>query len=228
LQKLSVLLLSAIIATGIAVAQDKNPWPSWNKEEVDKILNHSPWAHTQIDTDVSEMTYSPLNSRSTRGATNQPMAVNYQIRFLSAKPIRQAVARMIELREKGDTRVVEELRPFVERDFSSFIVVAVTVDSTDRRFSGPIMQTLASASPGTWKNKAYLERKDGQRLFMIDYKAPISDGLGAKFIFPRTLDGKPFLSESGSVRFFVQLTDSVTLNVTYKMSDMYYEGKLEY
>jgi hypothetical protein len=228
LKKLIVVFLSWVVAAGLVVAQDKNPWPSWSKDEVDKLLNHSPWAHTQIDTDVSEMTYSPLNSRSTKGSTNQPMAVNYQIRFLSAKPIRQAVARMIELREKGDRRVVEELRPFVERDFSSFIVVAVTVDSTDRRFSAPIMQAFASASPGTWKNKAYLERKDGQRLFMMDYKAPISDGLGAKFIFPRIVDGKPFLTESGSVRFFLQLTDSVTLNVTYKMSDMYYEGKLEY
>jgi hypothetical protein len=228
LKKLIVVFLSGVVAAGLVVAQDKSPWPSWNKEEVDKILNHSAWAHTQTDTDVSEMTYSPLNSRSTKGSTNQPMAVNYQIRFLSAKPIRQAVARMIELREKGDRRVVEELRPFVERDFSSFIVVAVTVDSIDRRFSGPIMQVFASAAPGTWKNKAYLERKDGQRLFMIDYKAPINDGLGAKFIFPRTVDGKPFLTESGSVRFFLQLTDTVTLNVTYKMSDMYYEGKLEY
>lgn len=228
MKKLVIVFLISVVVTGVLVAQEKSPWPSWTKDEVDKLLNHSPWAHTQIDTDVSEMTYSPLNSRSTKGATNQPMAVNYQIRFLSAKPIRQAFARLIELGEKGNPRVVEELRPFVERDFSSFIVVAVTVDSIDRRFSGPIMQTFASASAGTWKNKAYLERKDGQRLFMIDYKAPISDGLGAKFIFPRTVDGKPFLSESGSVRFFLQLTDTVTLNVTYKMSDMYYEGKLEY
>jgi len=62
----------------------------------------------------------------------------------------------------------------------------------------------------------------------MDYKPPINDGLGAKFIFPRSVGGRPFLVESGSVRFFVQLTDKITLNLTYKVSDMFYEGHLEY
>jgi hypothetical protein len=242
-------LLASVIAS-IAIAQDLKPWPNWNKNEVEKILNHSPWGQTQTDTDTSEMVYSPTaagrssigqstaratsnqqainNARADRGATNQAVSVNYHIRFLSAKPIRQAVARMIELKEKDGRKVVEQMSPFVTRDFSSFIVVAVTLDSTDSRFSGPALQVFASSTAGTLKNQTYLERKDGKRLFMIDYKPPIADGLGAKFIFPRIVDGRPFLAESGMVRFFAQMNDTIKLSTTFKLSDMIYEGKLEY
>lgn len=243
-----ILAVSSLIV--IASAQDLRPWPDWDKNKVDKILNDSAWAQTQTDTDTSEMVYSPTaagrssigqsnarttsnqqainNSRADRGATNQAVSVNYHIRFLSAKPIRQAVARMIELREKNNERVVEQMLPFVERDFSSFIVVAVTVDSNDSRFSGPAMQAFASSAAGILKNKTYLERKDGKRLFLIDYKPPINDGLGAKFIFPRVVDGQPFLSEGGTVRFFAQVNDTIKLTTTFKLADMFYNGKLEY
>ena len=48
----------------------------------------------------------------------------------------------------------------------------------------PAFQAFGSATVGTLKNQAYLERSDGQRLFVIDYKPPINDGLGTKFVCP--------------------------------------------
>jgi hypothetical protein len=242
----------ATLLIGSSFAQQKSPWPNWKKSEVEKLLNGSPWGQTQTDTDTSEMTYSPTaigrsaigaptvptgstrtqaqinNQRADRGATNQPVSVNYHIRFLSAKPIRQAVARLLELQEKEKGNVAEQMRPFVERDFSQYIVVAVTFDSTDSRFSGPALQAFASSTAGTLKNDAYLERGDGKRLFIMDYKPPINDGLGAKFIFPRIVSERPFLGRDDTVRFFVQLTDSIQLTMNFKLSDMNYEGRLEY
>src|ERR1700752_567144 len=131
MRKLSILILITII-TGIAAAQDKELWPKWDKGKVNKMLNSSPWAQTQTDTDTSQMTYSPTTNtgtssigrstsstagggatnvgrevqgdRSDSGASNQAMSVNYHVRFLSAKPIRQALARMIEIR----TRTIKE------------------------------------------------------------------------------------------------------------------------
>lgn len=241
------------VLTGItATAQDKELWPKWDKGKVTKMLNSSPWAQTQTDTDTSELTYRPTASagsssigqpgvtsstsnntgvqgnRVDRGATNQAMSVNYYVRFLSAKPIRQAFARMIEIQEKENKAVRDQLGPFVERDFSEFIVVTVTFDASDKRFAGPAFQAFAAATTGTLKNKAYLEHSDGKRLFVIDYKPPINDGLGAKFIFPRKVDGQPFLTDAGDVRFFAQVNDKITVNTKYKLKDMVYEGKLEY
>ena len=254
MKKIIPLVMLSILAV-IAVAQDKQPWPNWDKRKAEKMLNSSPWAQTQVETDTSQLTYSPTttgtssvgqstssvagsaavnpgrsiqNDRADRGATNQALSVNYHVRFLSAKPIRQAFARMIELQDKNNKGVREQLAPFVERDFSDFIVVAVTFDSSDNRLAGPAFQAFSSATTGTLKNQAYLERSDGQRLFVMDYKPPISDGLGAKFVFARQVDGQPFLTEAGDVRFFAQLSDKITLNTKYKLQDMIYEGKLEY
>ena len=52
--------------------------------------------------------------------------------------------------------------------------------------------------------------------------------MGAKFVFKRTMDGQPFLTENDSVRFFAQLNEKMKLNTRYKLSDMVYDGKLEY
>lgn len=254
MKKIIPLVMLSILAA-IAVAQEKQPWPDWDKRKAEKMLNSSPWAQTQVETDASQLSYSPTtsgtssvgqstssaagsaavnpgrsiqNDRADRGATNQALSVNYHVRFLSAKPIRQAFARMIELQDKNNKGIREQLAPFVERDFSDFIVVAVTFDSSDNRLAGPAFQAFNSATTGTLKNQAYLERSDGKRLFVIDYKPPISDGLGAKFIFPREVDGQPFLTEAGDVRFFAPMSDKITLNTKYKLKDMVYEGKLEY
>ena len=138
--------------------------------------------------------------------------------------------RLISLEQKGaDSELTDDLNSFVQRDFSEFIVVAVTFDSSDSRFSGPALQAFATARVGTLKNITYLERKDGKRIFPIGYYPPISDGLGAKFVFSRRLDERPFLnSDSGTVRFYCELTSQIKLNVTFKLSEMMYGGKLEY
>ena len=242
----AVLLMAAVI--GAVTAQNAT---KWTKSEADKILNQSAWGQTQTETDVSEMVYTPTtgggarpdsgirplgdrqsvnNNRAERGATNQAIAVNYHIRLLSAKPVRQAFKRVIELAQGGrDPELLEGLDAFVKRDFSRFVVVAVTVDSSDSRFSGPVQQALAAAGTQTLKTKAYLERKDGKRVFVSEYHAPISDGLGAKFIFPRIVDERQFVGpDSGTLRFYCELTSQIKLNVTYKVSEMMYDGKLEY
>lgn len=246
------VLLTALLL-GAGSAQEK-PWSEWTKAQAEKILNNSAWGQTQTDTDTSEMMYSPTsqggsststrtgvtgtttdrqsvnNSRAAQGAKNQAISVNYHVRLLSAKPVRQALMRVIELTQKTpDKELLDGLQSFVQRDFGDFIVVAVSFDSTDGRFSGPALQAFASANLGSLKNKTYLERNDGKRVFLMQYQAPIDDGLGAKFIFPRIVDEKKFLNaESGSFRFYSEVNGQLKLNVTYKLADMMYNGQLEY
>jgi hypothetical protein len=247
------LLLVLFLLVNTGVSQQKT-WAEWTKIEAEKILNHSAWGQTQADTSTREMVYTPTsgrdpgtsnrsenqrgetdrqalnNDRIAQGATNQALSVNYHIRFLSALPVRQAFLRVVELTQKNpDQEMMKGLRAFVERDFREYIVVAVTFDSTDGRYSGPAGQAFASATAGSLKTKTYLEQNDGRRLFLTDYRGPINDGLGAKFIFPRTVDDKDFLNTgSGSVRFYSEVGDQIKLNVTFKISDMMYDGKFEY
>jgi hypothetical protein len=245
-----LLVLLLLVPTGIS--QEKTG-AEWTRAEAEKILNHSAWAQTQVDTATKEMVYTPTsprdvgagtrsentkgltdnqainNNRLVQGATNQALSVNYHVRLLSAKPVRQAFMRVIEITQNPDKAMLKGLRSFVDRDFGEYIVVAVTFDSTDGRYSGPVAQAFASATLGTLKNKTYLERKDGERLFLTEYQAPINDGLGAKFIFPRMVENKNFLGpDSGSVRFYSEVAAQTKLNVTFKMSEMMYGGQLEY
>jgi hypothetical protein len=249
---LAILLLLALPIIGLA--QKKNySWMELPKKDADRTLANSPWSQTQIDTDASEMFFTPTragtseigrstskgsisdqqsinNNRADRGAVNEEVKVSYRISFLSSRPVRQAIARVVMAAQHDRSdRLASQLQAFVERDFSNYIVIAVTVESNDKRFSGPIMQALNSATAGTLKNSAYLERQDGKRIFLQDYKAPIADGLGAKFIFPRLVDGQPFLkSDSGTVRFYAEFNDSFKLNMRYRVSDMIFDQKLEY
>jgi hypothetical protein len=242
------------VAASNSWAQQLQPWTGLSKKDAEKTLNNSPWGQTQTETDTTEMFYTPTrpgtssigkpeaaknptgsqqsinNSRADQGATNQAISVSYHIRLLSARPIREAISRTVMLE---NTQPVEDIaalmQPFVDRDFGQYIVVSVVFDSTDGRYSGPALQAFGSATADTLKNKTYLERKDGKRLYLMEYRAPQADGLGAKFVFERAPDGKPFISaDSGNFRFYSEVSDKIKLNVKYNVADLMYNGRLEY
>ena len=254
LQRILIVVLTFGLGLGASAQRRDSSWMELSKKDADRMLTNSPWSQTQVDTDLTEAFYSPTkggtssvgkadasrgtvsdqqainNNRADRGAVNQEIHVSYRISFLSSRPVRQALAKTILAAEREpNDQLVKQLQSFVERDFSQYIVIAVTVTSTDGRFSGPIMQAINSATTGTLKNTTYLERQDGRRLFLSQYLAPIPDNLGAKFIFPRLVEGQPFLSSgSGTVRFYAEFNDSFKLNMRYKVVDMIYDQKLEY
>src|SRR5882724_1039744 len=118
-------LISITVLTLIAVASTAQkhgkPWEEWSKKDAQKVLDDSPWAHTQTETDTSEMFYTPTTqggrgtslSRQTQGATNQPVNVNFRIRFFTAQPIRQAFARLMILNQPNlDKQTIERLTTF--------------------------------------------------------------------------------------------------------------------
>ena len=235
MKKAIILTLALSLVCLSAVAQKKmKPWTEWNLKEALKMINDSPWGQTQTDTNTSEMFYAPTtrtgqNSTDSQGANNQAVNLNYHIHFLSARPIRQAVARAIFLQQKNQDKALEEqLKGFAEQKSNDWIVVAVTYESTDQRVSGKAMQIFNSSTTSTLQNETFLETKGGTRVFMKEYRAPTKDGLGAKFIFPRTVDGKPFIvPEAGFVRFQSTL-GSYKINMRFNIADMVYDGQLEY
>jgi hypothetical protein len=245
MKKLSFnILLLATLITYTTNAQTKlKPWQEWSRKDAETILNDSSWGKTQIETDTSELMFRPQAAPDARtgasnadprrdergGATNQATDVKYRIRFLSARPIRQAFARLIAMDQPvEDPKVKKYMDDFVERKFDKWIAVTVGFESRDQRFSAKAIQAFAAATTGSLKNKTYLERKDGKRLYLHIYQAPSADGLGAKFIFERIVDERPFLNrESGEVRFVSEIA-TVNLNIRFKVAEMMYDGKLEY
>jgi len=235
-------LLPALLSLTVQAQKRLKPWAEWSQKEAQKILNDSPWGQTQTETDTSQMFFSPTNdtgvtrstsnsaSRNQQGATNQAVYVNFHVRFFTAKPVRQALVRLIEFNQTNLPKdTIERVNQFANLQSNEWIIVAVAFDASDQRYAGPVMQAFGSATTDLAKNNTYLERSDGQRLFLIDYRAPAADGLGARFVFPRIFSEGSFLSaKDHEVRFHSEVGPNVKLDRRFKVSDMVYEGKLEY
>jgi hypothetical protein len=236
-----------ILLTASVSAQKTKPWTEWTAKDADKILNDSAWGQTQTEGDsssrgapesaITQTTAARESSvRSTSAAKNvesgekkdTAMMVYYRVRLLSAKPIRAAFVRLIEIQGAPPEKVAQ-WRSFVDRDFGDYIVVTITMDgSTDRKRMGTVMAEIGSVNAEALKATTYLERKDGKRVALMEYRAP-TDVLGAKFVFPRTLEGKPFIAaDSGELRFSTEAGKVLKISKRFKVSEMMYEGKLEY
>ena len=231
-KKIFIAIVCFVLA-GSAFAQKSKPWTEWSKKDADKMLNDSAWAQSQTKGEAPPaMDRGANEGRSTNAPANRsPVSTEYNIRvrLASAKPIREGLARRIVLTQpEKATELTTQLQTIIDKGFGDFIIVAVNVDAQEGRVAMGQLAPLARSTTATLAGKVYLERKDGKRLELLEYKSPIADGMGGKFIFPRTLDGKPFLApDSDAVRFVLNL-DKLKVDAKFKVSGMMYSDKLEY
>jgi hypothetical protein len=219
MKKLIIAVAIPLLVGGALAQKPQKPWVEWSKKDAEKILANSPWSETQTETDTSEMFYSPSNmgdtrSREAEGATNQATSLKYYIRLFTARPIRQAYVRLLEINQsQPDEAAVEKRRAWANLAANDSIIVTVACESTDRRYLGKAMQAFNSAVTAVLKNSAYLERNDGGRVFLGEYVPPGKDVFGARFIFPRTLNGEPFITnKGGSFRFHAEYESKTGLD----------------
>jgi len=169
------------------------------------------------------------SSNAESGQAKKVASIKYYVRFLSAKPIRAAFARRMLLEQaQPNEELATQLKAFVDRDFSEYIVVTVSVEVGDEKMVGGVTRAFSAANTAALQQNVYLERKDGKKLFLMEYRPPAGDGMGAKFVFKRSVDGQPFLTDNDSVRFFAQLNEKMKVNTKYRLSDMLFDGRLEY
>ena len=239
-----LITLALLLPLSLASAQKKaKPWTEWTKKDAEKMLNNSPWAQTQTDTASSQRLYSRAGDpnlspdgstqgttvRLGRGAVDREVNVRFHVRFFSARPVRQALARLIELDQKPTGEVLAKLRGFAETKPVSSIIVTSNFDSSEPGYLGTVMQAFDTGTTSILKSKTYLERSDGKRLFLQQYVPPGKDGFGARFVFPREIDGAPFLNpDSGEVRFHTVYPVGIQIDRRFKVADMLFNGELEY
>jgi hypothetical protein len=237
----SILGLLLVFSLNTQAQWDKKPYAEWTEKESMKILNDSPWAKTQTFTSPGVAYNTGISGSSGIGATRSgrppdrpvdALHVNFRVRFLSAKPIRQAASRLIEIKKKGSggEELAEVLKNFASGEFLEYIIVSIDVDSTDPGSNVQEAKALLHRSgTANLKNNTFLEVKGGKRIFLQEFQTPKSDGLGARFIFPRMIDGKPFITpESEEIHFFTELSGTYKIDRRYRTKDMMYEGKFEY
>ena len=101
----SIAALLLIIPLSASAQWEKKPHTEWSDKDVQKMLNDSPWGRTQVFSSPVTLFRGPNTAPPGQQAPNPsrpPDAthVNFRIRFFSAKPIRQAIGRMMEMRQK--------------------------------------------------------------------------------------------------------------------------------
>jgi hypothetical protein len=230
-------IVLAILSYTASAQWDKKPYTDWSEKDAQKVLNDSPWGKTQVFSTPGEMFRSPTSGRqgtTTRTDPNpaQALHLSFRVRFLSARPIRQAYSRLIELRQKGgmNEQAAGQLKQFVSGEFLEYVIITVTCDSQEAGSNTQQANALLS-SRGTaeLKNSTFLETKGGQRVFLQEFQPPKQDGIGARFIFPRLVDGKPFITpEAEEIHFVSELSSNYKLDRRYKIKEMMFDGKLEY
>lgn len=239
------IVLFFVLALTATAQWEKKPYSEWSDGEAQKMLNDSPWGKTQtfVENTVLTGTSRPNAGQSTFNSTFQ---VNFRIRLFSAKPVRQAHSRVMELQQKGNVSetLAAQLKSFATGEFLEYVLVTVTCDA--ERSGEPLyaaQSALQKRTTADLKSNTYLEVA-GQRIYLQEFQAPKNDPFGARFIFPRLVNNEPYITPNTSeVRFVAELPRSVApvagsapnpaqttyrLNMVFKVSKLQFLGKLEY
>lgn len=213
-----------------ALAKDfwEKPFTQWKKDEAVRMLQKSPWAGQHVFTRY-------LTGPGTGVAGEKELHDTYTVRFFSALPIRQAYVRLFQIAKNYDKMPEEGRRQMdastdltLHMDMSKVIIVALEFTGNDRQFEMEVRRVLQYSTTAQLKTVAYLITDRRERVELNEYHPPSRDGTGAKFIFPRIVDGEPAVSPTDknvTFEFEVPETNHRIL-VTWKVNKMIYNGEL--
>jgi hypothetical protein len=197
-------------------------------EEARQILNDSPWAVTQTTTRIISSVGSGVRGE-------KELHHRFFVRFLSARPVRQAYADLERIRLGYETLPTDQKAELDERfqnDIEEFpadwIVVAVTFRSSDARMEQRVWAALREGITETMQGRSFLSTQHHPRIGIVAFFPPEEPALGARFVFPRTINGEPVVHpEDHQIVFDLDLPGHLPeLRVTFPVSRMIVKGEL--
>jgi hypothetical protein len=160
-----------------------------------QILNASPWARQETSTRVISGVGSGISGE-------KEIYNTFYIRFLSARPVREAYARVQQINHGYDRMSPEQKRRFemaqsanLDMDVRQWIVVSISFRSNDPNEESSVRRFFQSETVKTLKNKVYLSTAACPQLELSAYFPPREESVGAKFVFPREANGTPVVTK---------------------------------
>ncbi len=205
----------------------EKPFSEWSQKDVQGVLTDSPWADEYNRT-------RNLGGRGSGIGGEKEIFDKVTVRFFSALPIRRAYYRAIllmndynnlpkEQQTQLESRVAPLLTPAGDQ-----IVVQAEVTSNDRELIIRIDRHLATMTTDLIKQDVTLISDRLGRIQITGYTPPSNQAPGAKFMFPREIDGQPVVApEDKEVKFEWYLPEIGKVVIRQKVKDMEYEGRLE-
>jgi hypothetical protein len=177
-RRLIVLLLLFGLGVQLVLAADfwvKKPYQNWSADEAQHILDESPWATTLslggFQNNITDGAARP----GYRGEMDTDPKIVYNIRFASARPIREAQVRSMQLNAHYDAMSAEKkaafdasATKFLAVPFPDRVIVTVTFHSTVENFQSLLRTYWTSQSLANLSMTTYLNTKT-DKLGLIAY-----------------------------------------------------------
>lgn len=206
----SALALAAALVCAAGARAQKEEWQGkpfreWTEKEARKVITESPWARTVASS-------GPMVNFGGYGNNTPTPDKVYIARLRSALPVRQAILRLRQIKEKYDSmsdgrkaEFDEKNKPLVECPAcaDNYVVSLIPPRSADTR------------TPTTEKMKLVVQLMDdrGQRRELVHFVASKATGEEVIFFFPRFDDkGQPLLTPSSKRLIFTIDTASLGMD----------------
>ena len=211
------------MALGATSWNATEPFNQWPIEKAVNVLNESPWARQETFTRVIRGVGSGISGEKEIYST-------FYVRFLSARPIREAYARIQQIQYGYDEMLPEEREVFEKAqtknlniDISDYIVVSISFRSNDPNEESNVRRFFQSETAETLRTKVFLSTSVNSQVELSAYFPQQEESVGAKFVFPRKVNGNPVVTPDCSritLEFLdVPGTDS-RLNTTFDVDSM--------
>jgi hypothetical protein len=208
----------------------EQPFDKWKREEVLRMLSDSPWSQSQTIERI-------IDAKNEGLAGEKELHYRFTVRFFSARPVREAYVRMARLMNNYDQMAPEQSKEFDARfkralnlDVADRVIVAVDYTTNDPNAERDLRTFFEMATADLLKQRVYLISQRLGRVELREYSPPSADGTGAKFIFPRMVNGQPvFGPQDKEIRFdFFAPAVNQRIFLTFKSAKMMYRDELSY
>ena len=124
----------------------------------------------------------------------------------------------------------ELTEPGLELDFEDWIVVAVSFRSNDPDNEREVERFFQVSTADSLKHLAFLSTSSVSQVRLRGYVPPQGDGVGARFVFPRVVGGRPVVTdETEGLVFELEVPNAEPiLSVTFRVRDLRQAGKLTF
>lgn len=234
-------LLGSVSAGHAAEFWQKKDYRQWSKKECRKLLENSPWAKRYAEgRAIVEQIRAWQPESVERGREAHPY-IEYQVRFLSALPIRQALVRLMQINSDYEKMPPEQQRAFDQQaagllnaQFPDTVVLAVTYGSNVDAYDKPLAQYWQHQTAETLKNFIFLAGRPGEKVPLLRYTVAGGAGREFRLTFPREHEGRPLLGPNGKTLQLEFLSPTirgqggVRALVEFKVKKMLMQGTVVY
>jgi len=173
-----VLLLFLLAGNPVGAGEfwQEKDYRRWSEKECRKLLENSPWATRYIlDRVIIEQVFPPQLESTERGREGHPQ-VEYQVQFRSARPIRQALARLAQINQKYDQMPPEQQQAFDRKaeeflaaSFPDTVILHVGYSSNVQVDDRDLARHWQIQTTEMLKNFVYLIGSEGEKVPLLRY-----------------------------------------------------------